>query len=177
MRIPILLLVLLLFQTPALAATDISALRVDSTPTQSAKELVKQAALIVVGQISTVKEYPTSQQFQEGKLVNYVQTIRVEKRVKGSSGTNVRLLVAGVDPLPHPSNPLNLKYPGPFTEGTYLLFLRAVPGTEFYSLVGVWQGIYPVMEGKTIALRGLGYAEFNSLRVDDLAKAIRELDS
>lgn len=173
---PFFLLTFLIFSSPHLAETDISTVQVDSAPTKSAAELVKQSGLIVFGQIEGMEAHPTSRRVVDGTLVNYVQTILVQKTLKGASQRTLKLLITGVEPLPKPSNPLNLIYPGPLAEGSYVFFLRPVPGTQLYSLVGIWQGVYPLFKGKTVALKGSGYPEFNGLSVEQLTETIRSFN-
>jgi hypothetical protein len=158
------------------AKVDIGTIEVDSTPTEHEKDLAGRARLVVYGWTdSAQEEYPTGKQVVSGKLVNYVQTIHVKRALKGTSPRLVKLLTCGIDPLPDPRDPLNNRYPGPLGEGNYILFLKKVSGANLYTLVGIWQGVYPVVDGKSVALKGSGYPLFRQLTVDQFAKKLNSL--
>lgn len=168
------LIVLLLAAVPASAQPGIANLRVDTTPVKDVRELVRQSTLIVVGTTdATYRSYPTSRRVAAGRLVNFVQMVKIERFLKGSGSRTVKLLSTGVQPLPPPPDPINLIYPGPLGEGRYVLFLRALPGTDVKSAVGIWQGVYPLIQGRTIALRGAGFAELHNLTVAELERKLR----
>jgi hypothetical protein len=168
------LIVLLLVAVPASAQPGIANLRVDTTPVKDVRELVRQSTLIVVGTTdATYRSYPTSRRVAAGRLVNFVQMVKIERFLKGSGSRTVKLLSTGVQPLPPPPDPINLIYPGPLGEGRYVLFLRALPGTDVKSAVGIWQGVYPLIQGRTIALRGAGFAELHNLTVAELERKLR----
>ena len=97
--------------------------------------------------------------------------------LKGRAPAIIRLVTSGVDPLPDPSDPLNRIYPGPLAEGDYIYFLKPIKDSDLYNLVGVWQGVYPVSNGKTIALEGEGYPQFHQLSLTVMKKKIKKLDS
>lgn len=159
---------------PTSAATDIGSVRIDPTPAQTWRALVKQSELIVVGWIDSADQsVPTGRSIREGKLVNYVQTVHVKQALKGSSQRLLRLVSTGVEPLPDASSPLNRTFPGPLAEGNYVLFLHPVSGTDLYSSTGLWQGVYPMFQGQTIALEGAGFPELNQLTVEQLTKKIK----
>lgn len=44
-----------------------------------------------------------------------------------------------------------------------------------YSIVGLWQGVYPLYDGKTVSLRGQGFPELNQLSIRDVADKIRSV--
>lgn len=95
-----------------------------------------------------------------------------KKAVKGTASRLLTVVSTGVEPLPDASSPLNLQYPGPLAEGNYLLFLRKVSGSQMYSTAGLWQGIYPIYQGKTIALSNLGFTELNQLSQEEAIRKI-----
>ncbi|QQE72697.1 hypothetical protein KDJ56_12030 [Brevibacillus composti] len=76
--------------------------------------------------------------------------------------------------MPDRSHRLNLSYPGPLAEGQYVLFLKKVRRSDLYSTVGLWQGIYPVYDGKTITLEGQGFPELNQLTIAELRRKINQ---
>jgi hypothetical protein len=130
------------------------------------KALVSGSTLIAYGWFDTShQKQPLEKAIQGGKLVNFVQSFHVKKKLKGNSGQIVNVLSTGIEPLPNPSNPFNKVYPGPMAEGQYITFLKSVPGTDLYIIAGGWQGVYPVYEGKTIALEDEGFTELNQLTV------------
>ncbi|UFJ41173.1 hypothetical protein LOK74_01020 [Brevibacillus humidisoli] len=161
---------------PAAARVDIAKLQIDQTLTRSVQELVNRSSLIVVGWPDVAHDtYPTERRIGDFRLVNYVQRIQVKRVLKGTSPQILQLLTTGVEPLPDPTNPLNTKYSGPLAEGDYICFLQQVRGTEYYSLVGIWQGLYPIIDGRTVALEGSGYPSLNKLTVEQFAQKINTL--
>ncbi|MBO8164551.1 MAG: hypothetical protein H0Z34_12630 [Brevibacillus sp.] len=178
MQILVLLLVtsIVAAAVPAAAQTDIAKLRIDLTPSRSVHDLVNLATLVVVGWPDVAHETsPTGQRIGEYRLVNYAQRIHVKRVMKGESQRIISLLTTGAEPLPNPSHRLNEKYTGPIAEGDYLFFLRRVRDTDLYSLVGIWQGLYPIINDRTIALRGAGYPDFNDLTIDQAETKVRTL--
>ncbi|MFY0545408.1 hypothetical protein [Brevibacillus sp. H7] len=173
------LVLLLLFGACSSAGaqrTDISGLKVDSTPATNLQDLVRRCDMIVFGWTDSAHQsYPTRERVPEGRKVNYVQSIHVKTALKGTAPRLVDLLSTGVEPLPDPENPLNMTFPGPLAEGDYLLFLQPVKGTSLHSIVGLWQGVYPVYEGKTIALRNAGFSELNDITVSQVQQKLKSL--
>jgi len=164
---------------PAFAAPpDLARMRVDTTPVKNARELVQTCDLIVSGRTdSQYQSAPTGVSLRQGKVLNYVQSFQVQRTWKGSAPHVIKLVTTGIEPLPDARDPLNLTYPGPLSEGEYVLFLKLVHGTNLYRLVGVWQGVYPVQGGRTIALRGAGFAELNGLSLDQIAQTLQRLQT
>ncbi|MFD2612111.1 hypothetical protein [Paenibacillus gansuensis] len=165
-------------QASVVSAAPVSpaAVVVEDKRANSLSQLQQQSSLIALGQFSTaLKEYPTNRTVYGGKLVNYVQTFLIRKTYKGTTLRTVKVINTGVFPRPLTTSPLNLVYPGPFAENEdYVVFLRPVPGTEFYSLVGILQGIYPVVRGRSIAFRGFGFGELHDLPLQEMEKRIRQ---
>jgi hypothetical protein len=138
------------------------------------KDLVSGSTLIAYGWFDTShQKQPLEKSLQGGKLVNYVQSFHVEQYLKGSSEKIVTVLSTGIEPLPDPLNPLNKIYPGPMAEGLYVSFLQPVAGTKLYTLVGGWQGVYPIYEGKTIALEDEGFPELDQLTIRQFETKIK----
>ncbi len=161
------------FSFPVHAQTDIGRVQVDPSPYSSLEELVKKCDLIVVAWVDSAHEaHPTGRTIPQGKIVNYTQSLHVKTAIKGSSSRRLTLISTGVEPLPDASSPLNLQYPGPLAEGNYLLFLRKVSGSQLYSTAGLWQGVYPIYQGKTIALTNLGFSELNQLSQEEVVRKI-----
>lgn len=158
---------------PVHAQTDIGRVQVDPSPYSSLAELVKKCDLIVIAWVDSAhRAYPTGRTIPQGKIVNYTQRLQVKKTIKGSSSRLLTVISTGVEPLPDASSPLNLQYPGPLAEGNYLLFLRKVSGSQLYSTAGLWQGVYPIYQGKTIALSNLGFTELNQLSQEEAIRKI-----
>lgn len=160
----------------ASAQIDIHSLLVDSTPTKGIKDLVHQADLIVLGRPDSPDEtYPTPKKVEQYRIVNYVQTLHAKKTVKGPTPRLIKVLSSGTDILPPTTSPLNKLYPGPLAEGDYICFLKKVPGTNLYSVVGGWQGVYPLLNGKTIAFKGFGFPELNGLSVEQFDQKLHSI--
>lgn len=155
-------------------AQNIGQLKVDISKVPSARNLVERSSLIVVGRPAIPQEeYPTGVQIESGKITNYVQKVFVRTVLKGTSDRIINVLTTGVNPLPKPSDPINNIYPGPIAQGgNYAFFLKPVTGTKLYQIIGVWQGVYPFINGKTIALQGFGFSEFNNLTPNQLQSKI-----
>ncbi|CAI8718787.1 5_nucleotid_C domain-containing protein [Brevibacillus sp. IT-7CA2] len=172
-RLLLSLSLLFAFSFPALAQTDIGRVQVDPSPYPSLAELAKRSDLIVIASVSGAHQlYPTGRAIPQGKIVNYTQSLQVKTTIKGTSSRRLTVVSTGVEPLPDASSPLNLQYPGPLSEGNYLLFLRKVRGSQLYSTAGLWQGVYPIYQGKTIALSNLGFTELNQLSQDEVVRKI-----
>ncbi|EIJ82316.1 hypothetical protein PB1_05290 [Bacillus methanolicus PB1] len=138
------------------------------------KDLVSGSTLIAYGWFDTShQKQPLEKSVQGGQLVNFVQSFHVNKYLKGTGDRIITVLSTGIEPLPHPLNPINKIYPGPLAEGQYVCFLKHVPGTEFYTIIGGWQGVYPVYEGKTISLQKEGFPDLNQLTLRQLEAKIK----
>jgi hypothetical protein len=176
--IPVFLIVLLsgtAVLTPASAVTDPSRLQVDETPAASLGVLVQRSEIVAIGWIGErVQSHPTGRSIREGRIVNYTQAFHVRKAIKGQPPSSIRLLSTGVDPLPGRESPLNQKYPGPLSEGNYLLFLQKVKGSNLYSVTGLWQGVYPLLDGKTIALES-GFRELHQLTPEQVEQTLKRI--
>lgn len=156
---------------------DYAKVQIDTRHVASAKELVKRSPLIVSAWCDTAfQEIPTPLRVEGRKVVKFTQTMHVKNIIKGKASRLITLISEGVDPLPDSSSPLNKRYPGPLAEGDYLCFLQPIPNSNLYSLVGLWQGVYPMYDGKPVALEGFGFPQFNNLTPSDLRKMIKELE-
>jgi hypothetical protein len=169
--------VLCALAAPAAAQPDVSRLSVDATPARDWQDLVKRCDLIVFGWTDRAHQsFPTRERVPNGRVVNYVQLIHAKKVIRGAATRRlIHLLSTGVEPLPEASSPLNLRYPGPLAEGEYVLFLRKVKRTDLYSIVGLWQGVYPVHQGKTIALQGVGFQDLNDLTILQMEQKVKSV--
>ncbi|MDF2925015.1 MAG: hypothetical protein K0R57_3929 [Paenibacillaceae bacterium] len=154
-----------------------AALPVPQAGVASDRQLVSQSDIIVLGQIPEASSsYPTGRREGGRTVVHYVQQIKVSQTWKGSARAGVRLLTSGVEPLPDAADPLNKRYTGPLAGGEYVCFLKKVPGADYYTLTGLWQGLYPVFEGRTNALLANGgFASFDQLPVDKLKAKVKSL--
>ncbi|WP_134683949.1 hypothetical protein [Brevibacillus migulae] len=153
---------------------DIGSIQVDTSPTQHERDLIERSTLIVYGWADSAEQqtYPTGKRVPSGALVNFVQTLHVKRAFKGASPKLIQLLSTGIEPLPDPKDPLNNRYPGPLAEGDYIIFLKKVSGTNLYTTVGIWQGVYPFLDGKSVALRGSGYPSLEQLSLDQFGKKL-----
>ncbi|RXT02317.1 hypothetical protein [Ammoniphilus sp. CFH 90114] len=179
MRTKIIAWLLLVLAIPSVAAygqVDISKLRVDTTEVGSVRGLFEQSSLIVHGSLTSADEqYPTGQSVNNYKVINYVQSVQVRKYIKGSATSTIRLLTTGTDRLPPPPDPLNKMYPGPLAEGEYILFLQKLSGTNLYTVIGGWQGVYPLMGGKTISLQESGFSDLKGLTVEQMEQKVKQV--
>jgi len=147
---------------------------VRSEPVANETALIGQADRIAYGWFDSAnREIQTGQRVKSGKLVNFTQTFHVERSLKGESPRLIRVLSTGIEPLPEADDPLNGVYPGPMIEGRYVCFLKKLPRQELYTIIGGWQGVYPIHDGKTIALEGAGFPQLSGLTVEQLAARVR----
>jgi hypothetical protein len=164
---------------PAAAAPQPGGIPVPVQPAASEKSLAQSADLIVEGHLENGQEnYPTGREVSGRRIVHYVQRIRVQAVWKGSAASPIKLLTSGVEPLPDAANPLNKTYTGPLEPGDYVFFLRKAGGTDYYTLNGIWQGLYPVYNGKSIALLANGgFAAFDQLRLPQFQVKVKNLSA
>ncbi|RKD25116.1 hypothetical protein BEP19_04665 [Ammoniphilus oxalaticus] len=156
------------------AETNIASLQLDLTPVPSSSELIQEADLIARGRPRpSEQQIPTNQKVGAFTIVHELQRIDVRKVLKGSTVSSVTVIIPGLQPLPETSNPLNNKYPGALAQENYFFFLKKIPDTSFYTIIGGWQGVYPLFEGKTIALRGLGFQNLGGLTVEQFKRKIK----
>ncbi|MGC4375811.1 hypothetical protein WD019_02550 [Fictibacillus sp. Mic-4] len=169
------LLIFLGFHTNANARQPgVPTVVVDTKPMANLKELRNESTIIAFGWFNTAHlERSLGKSVQGGKLVNFVQSFQTKRYIKGSGPQIISVVSTGIDPLPAPENPLNKVYPGPMAEGEYIAFLKPLKGTKQYILVGGWQGVYPIIGGKTIALEGSGFNELNALTVQEFETKIK----
>lgn len=167
----------ILTATPLEAQPNLNKLRLSHMKAASPDKLIHAADLIVFGRFDNRSlSYPTGVPLGTGQLVNYVQPLHIQQIIKGSTGQSpIHVLTDGIEPLPKPSDPLNLTYTGPVAQGEYVSFLRKVPGTDMYALMGQWQGIYPVAGGKLIALHESGFQQFMGLTVQGLKQRVQDM--
>ncbi|MFG0216369.1 hypothetical protein ACFU8X_25180 [Brevibacillus porteri] len=174
----LLLCISLLFTValPVYAQTDMRRVQVDATTYSSLEELARKSDLIVIAWVDSAhRAYPTGRSIPQGKIVNYTQSLQVKTAIKGSLSRLLTVVSTGVEPLPDASSPLNFQYPGPLSEGNYLLFLRKVSSSQLYSTAGLWQGVYPIYQGKTIALANVGFSELNQLSQEEVIRKIKAI--
>jgi hypothetical protein len=159
---------------PVKAQNDLSNLIVSTQPTKNVKELVQNSSFIIYGWFDSAdEEHQTKKKVDNGELVNFVQTLQVKRSIKGRPPQFIRVISTGIEPLPDPSDPMNKIYPGPMAEGEYVCFLRSIPGTDVYYIVGGWQGVYPVYEGKMVSFEEVGYPQFEGLTIQELETKIK----
>jgi hypothetical protein len=172
----ILLMWIAVCHTAGAERVDVSGLRVDPTPAKNVKDLIRRCDLIVVGWTDSAHQsFRTREHVPGGRIVNYVQVLQIKTALKGTAPRLVKLLSTGVEPLPDPSSSLNAKFPGPLAEGEYLLFLQKVKGSHLHSIVGLWQGVYPMYGDKTITLQHAGFPELNNLTIAQLREKMKQL--
>ncbi|BCJ88029.1 hypothetical protein [Effusibacillus dendaii] len=167
------------FVIPAKAEKNpVSDLKVDISRVTTDRDLVKRATLVVHGTPrGEVRAFPKRQIIPQGRVVNYLQAIRVNSVLKGKAPNTIQLVQQGLVPEPKVPDPLIKNYPGPLAEQDYIFFLQPIANTNFYSIVGVWQGLYPVnpLTNKTSALEREGFSSFEGLSIEGVKKRIQEL--
>ena len=137
------------------------------------KQMKEASDLIGYGEIGAVlNKYDTHRTVSQGKLFNFVQRYKITQGIKGKPQT-VSLMITGVEPLPSPRDPINAVYPGPLASGHYIMFLNKIDGTPYYRMTGGWQGIYPVIQGTSIALYNEGFPELNRLTPEQFRNKIQ----
>ena len=148
---------------------------VDTKRVASDSQLVHAADLIVYGRYDTAMQViRTNRKVRSGKLVNYIQHFHVRHAFKGSTGPIIRIVSTGVEPLPQPGKPIHKTYPGPVAEGAYLIFLKKINGRDLYRLIGGWQGLYPVENGKLVALQDAGFPVLQGMPIEQVKAYIEE---
>jgi hypothetical protein len=159
----------MLMLPPASAApTDPGKIPVNTAPAGSDQALVTSSDLIVRGRLDeSSSSYPTGRSEGTRKVLHYVQQLRVEETWKGAAPQSViSLLTSGVEPLPDASDPLNKTYTGPLAGGEYVCFLKKTQPAGYYTLTGLWQGLYPLYGGKSVALLANGgFPSFDQLSI------------
>ena len=144
--------------------------KTDTLKTQSfdtLNHLVQGSDFIGYGQIvGGAQHFRTPNTVPHGKLVNTIQRFEIKQSFKGPIAP-INLLITGVEPLPRPSDPLNIKYPGPLAPGSYILFLQKIIGTNYYQLTGGWQGVYPIVQGRSISLYEMGFHNLDQLTIHE----------
>ncbi|MFT8871188.1 MAG: hypothetical protein ABF868_02735 [Sporolactobacillus sp.] len=140
---------------------------------RSAEELKHTADTIVIAHVNEdERSWSTGKRTDSGhRLMNARQTLRISSTLKGRALSTACLLTTGVQPLPPPHSSLNLLYTGPLAEGDYALFLKKYGiGCDFL-LNGGFSAVYPLYDGKTIAL-DQGFSEFGSKTPAELKAAL-----
>lgn len=157
------------------APADPARIPVNLAQVPGPEELVRSSDLILHGYLAgRTQSHPTGELIAGRQVVHYVQHLTVKEAWKGSpAGGPVPLLTSGVEPLPAASDPLNRTYTGPLEEGEYVCFLRRAGSSGMYSLTGIWQGLYPVFEGKSIALLDNGgFPSFDGLALPEMKSKV-----
>lgn len=141
---------------------------------QSITSLVHKSDVIAFGTMdeSTIHAYPLGIKADNGRLVNYTQFVTLKRIWKGQTPTKLIVLTTGVNPLPEAKSPLNLKYPGALADGDYVLFLKRVPGTPYYQFTSGMQSVYPLISGRTISLKDVGFQSLDQLTLHQLGSKL-----
>lgn len=161
----------------AAAAPQPGGIPVPVQPAASEKALATSSDLIVVGHLEEGQDrFPTGREISGRRIVHYVQRIRVQAVWKGSAASPIKLLTAGVEPLPDAADPLNKTYTGPLESGDYVFFLHRAGETDYYTLNALWQGLYPVYNGHSVALLANGgFAAFDQLSLPQFHNKVKSL--
>lgn len=160
----------------AAAAAPLPNTEVDSPKRPSLEELVRTSTLAAYGRFDTAHQSKVlRKQVNDRTLVNYSQNFHVYRYIKGSGPMVLEVLSTGVEPMPDAESPLNLTYPGPMAEGMYIVFFYDGE-SPFYLINGRWQGVYPMRDGKSIALQGAGFQELNGLTLDQFHAKVKEAE-
>ncbi|MBE3596204.1 MAG: hypothetical protein IMW86_04070 [Hydrogenibacillus sp.] len=136
--------------------------------------LTRRADSIVLATVGKVQaREPTGQMIGRRRLYRYRQVLTSRRRISGRMDGARVLVTEGLEPSPPVDDPQSARYPGPYAEGEYILFLRYDAAHRGYRLVGEWHGVYPVIGGRLIALVGYGVQALSGLTVDEATAAIR----
>lgn len=172
MRTGVLLILALVLLIPSQSWARPSTLQkqaVDTSRVGIENQLINEANLIVYGRYDTASQIiPTSRRANGGKLVNYIQHFQVRHAFKGTPPPIIRIIATGIDPLPPAGDPSHMTYPGPVAEGIYVIFLKKIDGHDLYRLIGGWQGLYPVEDGKLISLKDAGFPSLSDMPLGQL---------
>jgi len=142
--------------------------------TQSLTNLVHQSDVIAMGTFGPANHaFQLGKQVDSGQLVNYSQFLTIKTVWKGHPANQIMVLTTGVHPLPDAKSPLNLKYPGAFADGDYVLFLKHIPGTPFYQLTSGVQSVYPLISGHTITLKDVGFESLDQLTLNQIGAKLK----
>ncbi|GGH78802.1 hypothetical protein JOD43_001586 [Pullulanibacillus pueri] len=139
-------------------------------------QLIASSDLIAYGSFGEVHQtFKTPHHIQQGALVNFTQAFHVLRPFKGQGIQNVYLFGTEIDPQPQAHDPINLIYTGPLTsENEYVCFFKRLAGTPYYILNGGWSGVYPFINGKTLALADAGITSLDQLTLSELQKKLQE---
>jgi hypothetical protein len=146
----------------------------------NAAQLAKQADRVAVGRFTdSLQGVGTDRLAPQGRLVNYVQTFKVERMLKGPARETVEIVTTGIEPLPPTSQiEANVRYPGPWAPGPdYLLFLKKLEGRDSYQVLGLLKGVYPIQAGRTVRLKNHGFPELHQVPKVDLPSVVQGLES
>lgn len=169
------LLLLCFFLTPAASAAPLPDYAVELPRRTSLGDLADTSNVAAYGRFdASIRSKTLRKRVPSGTLVNYEQNFHVISYLKGSGPNVLKVLSTGIEPLPDAGDPWNAVYPGPMAAGLYIVFL-ARTDNAYYAINGRWQGVYPVRNGKTIALEGAGFPELNNLTVEQLRTKIAGL--
>lgn len=163
--------------SPAAAVPQPGGIPVPVQQSSSEKALTQSADLIVMGQLEEGQDrFPTGREISGRRIVHYVQRIRVQAVWKGSAASPIKLLTSGVEPLPDAADPLNKTYTGPLESGDYVFFLHRAGESDYYTLDALWQGLYPVYNGHSVALLANGgFAAFDQLSLPQFHSKVKSL--
>lgn len=140
-------------------------------------ELVKASDLVAYGSFGEVtKKEETSQVVDGRRIVHFIQPFYILTSMKGETIEHIDVLTEGIEPSPSVEDPLNKRFPGAVAEGEYVVFLKGIPGTSYFHLVGGWQGLYPVYEEEVIVLEEGGFKEIGGLTVEEVKKRVQAVD-
>jgi len=146
---------------------------------QDARDLLRLSSFVLVGRLDGgIRRHVLPRWVAGRRLVVSEQPLFSERLLypQGNVPSPIFLLSPGLEPRPAAADPLTYRFPGPLAPGHYVFFLRQLPPRrEAYTLVGGWQGLYPVMCGRTIALEKYGFCEFDGRTIDELSTILQTL--
>ncbi|RYL88833.1 hypothetical protein EWI07_13385 [Sporolactobacillus sp. THM7-4] len=176
MAVPILLVLLLSFTPAAPVSAQLPEPDqiIRTQRTADARTLIHTSDTVVLVHIDTaIRTWNTGRKLSADKeWVNARQKLNIRQVLKGDPSSPAYLLTTGIRPLPPPRDPLNEEYTGPLADGDYILFLKKFPAGPYYILNGGFSAVYPVHSGRTIALEGEGFPEFNGKTVSEIRALI-----
>ncbi|WP_232696890.1 hypothetical protein [Brevibacillus daliensis] len=145
------------------------------TGIHTSQDLAKNSDQIILATpIEPLEREPQNQLIEGKRVVKFRQIFQVKQTIKGVPITQIKIELIGLVPEPRIQDPLNEKYPGPLGSGDYFLFLKKGEA-DHYNVIGSWKGIYPVFDGRTVTITGLGFPELGRLTPQEMIKKIRQL--
>ncbi|PTQ51420.1 MAG: hypothetical protein BLITH_1497 [Brockia lithotrophica] len=150
---------------------------------RDARDLLRRSSCVLLGDLDGGVRRHTLPRWVAGRqLVVSEQPLYLERcffpATEGALSPVLALFSPGLEPRPPAEDPLTPRFPGPFAPGRYVFFLRRLPPRrDAFTLVGGWQGLYPVVCRRLVALEGYGFSEFDGRTIDEFASLLHDLST